>query len=242
MSFDLASIQELVLAHFGSHGIPSRMGGVEDPDLEALIQDAVAFYSLIKPDTAFFDEAGDGAAYDFAVPSDWQDGFSAVVSVEYPQGDRIPTFLDMLEVTPYDDTGGTVIRLQATTPASGKTARITYTRLHILGTEATGTTIADSDKEALGHLATHRFAMRMAAEAAKLTPSAIRDDPVGFRSQTNEYLRVAEQHLSMFYDLLGVPADSRQPAASVAGEIPNTMSWGRPPLTHGQGTSRFLGR
>jgi len=243
MSFDKAAIRSLVQANIGSHGTPDRAGGIDNIEMDKLIDDAAVYYSRFSPDVALYDITGDGSAFDFAVPTDWSDTFSSMLSVEYPQGSRVPEMLGDTDVTIYLDDTGQVIRFLYTTPALGDVARVAYTRPRVIGTAAADTTVPDSDKEAIGHLATHFAAVRLAAEMAKIVPSALRDDPLSLRASVAEYERMARRHWELFADHMGIPAEGSKVTAVSGHSAPDDrMSWGMPPFTHGPQTQRIFRR
>src|SRR5438034_6969 len=93
-------------------------------DLDDAIKGALRRYGKDRPRALSADYAGNGSTFDLAVPASWINGFSGVMAVEYPQGQRPAVFLDLAEVGLYPDVlAPTFIRLNFTTPATGQTAR-----------------------------------------------------------------------------------------------------------------------
>lgn len=243
MAFDKADIRSLVDAALGSHGTPDRTGGINDVDMNRLIDDAVVYYSRLSPEAAVHDISGTGSDYDFALPSDWEETFSSLLGVEYPYGERVPTMLALDQVTIYLSDSGYVFRMLYNTPASGATVRLIYTRPRVVADDSGDTTVPDADKEAIGHLTSHLAALRLAAEMAKVVRSSLNEDPLNLRASVIEYERIARRQWELFADHMGIPAEgSKVPAISHSVEHVNKMSWGQPPFSHGENTQRIFRR
>ena len=147
------------------------------------------------------------------------------------------------DVVIYLSSTGQIIRFLYTTPGASDVARVAYTRPRVVGTDAADTTVPDSDKEAIGHLATHFAAIRLAAEMAKVVPSSVRDDPLALRASVAEYERMARRHWELFADHMGIPAEGSKVTAVSGHSAPDDrMSWGLPPFTHGSQTQRLFRR
>ena len=107
-------------------------GHVQEPDMIDALDEAVTIYSEAFPREIILDKTGDGATYEWAVPSDWSENYSEILSVEYPAGktgERQPPSLDER----YDwgvvvtSTGTYKWRLFNHTPATDDIARFKYT-------------------------------------------------------------------------------------------------------------------
>lgn len=244
MGFDTGEVRSLIHANLGRHGIPERGGGITDVEIDLIISEAASRYGSFFPRVGVYDISGNGTDYDFTLPTDWDDAISSILSVEYPQGTRTPQLLDPLSVILYEKPTGTFIRFLTTVPASSETARVLYALPHIISEDAADTTVPDSHKEAVAHLATSLYALRLAAEASKIVLANIQNDPLGGRSGVaNTLLQLAKQHWAAFASLTGIPEEGSQvPATSGVVSLSTIMSWGRPPVTHGRDVARLWSR
>jgi hypothetical protein len=73
---------------------------VQDPEdnllqaeVDSFIAEAISTYSQYRPVIKVFEYTGDGTAYEFSLPTDWEDGFSAIKEIESPVGAHPPTYL-----------------------------------------------------------------------------------------------------------------------------------------------------
>lgn len=128
------------------------------------IRSAVSAYSHDRPDVYVEDESGDGGKYyvmvgGSALLSEWIDGFSRILSLEYPAAavasDEAPTYLaaDDYDDDYWVDVSGTQTRylyFKNASPAATDTWRIGYTRPYKW--TASSTTVAVSQ-------ATHGFSV-----------------------------------------------------------------------------------
>lgn len=157
------------------------------------IDAAVSRYTQVRPAVAVKDYPGDGATFDFALPLDWEEGFSTIPEgrLEYPAGEREPRYLERDAWTFYRAPAGTVLRLTRDTPANGKTLRATYTTRHTV--DATGSTIPPLDEGAVADLAASIGLRGLAAFYANTQDPTIAADVVNYRSKAEEYSRLADK-------------------------------------------------
>jgi len=94
---------------------------------------ALREYSSYFPLKVLYTFAGDGTTFDIptASLSAWVNGWSSILSIEHPAGNRVPEYLrpgsGYIE---YEGTGGRVIRLLEVTPATGSNALVRYKAIH----------------------------------------------------------------------------------------------------------------
>ncbi len=176
------------------------------------IEEAIAGrYSKDRPQKLVADLAGDGAKYEWSVASltGWQEGFSRVVEIEYPQGERSPVYLESGEWLLYASPSGRFLRL-AWAPVAGKTARVRFTAAHT----ADASTVPEADFYAVGALAAALAARRLAANYAQTGDSSLAADTVNYRTKSQEYMTLA-RHLEKEYEnLLGTDPGRSAPASS----------------------------
>lgn len=180
-------------------------------DYPSFLQRAVDAYSAQRPRVMVKDYSGDGSTYKFTLPSDWEQEVSTIQSIEYPQGDRIPTFLDADEYDVRNDTEAVkVIWLFTLTPASGKKARVTYTIRHTLS-DATST-IPGADESIVTLLTASYACEALAAIYAQTSDPLLSADTVNYRSKSQEYRDLAKQHKKGFDERIGAGIDAVQAA------------------------------
>lgn len=179
-------------------------------DYPSFLQRAVDAYSAHRPRVMVKDYNGDGSTYKLTLPSDWEQDFSTIQSVEYPQGDRIPTFLDADEYDVRNDTEAVkVIWLFDLTPASGKKTRVTYTIRHTLSDVTS--TIPGADESIVTRLAASYACEALAAIYAQTSDPLLSADTVNYRSKSQEYRDLAKQYRKGYDDRMGA-AESLQAA------------------------------
>ncbi len=187
-------------------------------DLQEHVEEAVRRYSKDRPRISFRDYVGDGVAFDLSLSliTDWVNGFSYPFAIEYPQGERPPSYLDMGEVVPYPiSSAPTVLRLMNTTPASGKTARVYYALPWPIPDETAATDlIPATDFEIVCHYAAYLGANQLAGRAvphkdANLPSAAVFD----LSGEGPNWREIARDNLNAYRAAVG-GGDDGKPAAS----------------------------
>src|SRR3990170_7370138 len=124
MAITIPQFQQLVAGH-----LQDTAAKLSSADLTAAIEEALAGrYSKDRPRLLVADLAGDGTKYewDLAAVAGWQNGFSQVVRVEYPQGAQIPDYLEDDDWMIYDSPLSRFLRF-AFALTAGQTARAQFT-------------------------------------------------------------------------------------------------------------------
>ena len=199
-------------------------------DVGGAIQQAVKRYASVRPVEGVQDYAGDGVVYDLALPTGFVDGWSTVLAIEYPQGEREPTYIEKEDWIFYRTTTSLKIRLLAVTPAAGKTARVTFTKLHTV--DGSGSTIPAPDEDAVADLAGAIGLRQLAAVYANTVDASIAADSVDYKSKASEYSRLANELEKQYRKHLGLDDESETPAAMGFTDVDQTDSLGRDKLTH----------
>ncbi len=192
--------------------IQDAAGKLPSADLTASIEEAIAGrYSKDRPRMLVVDLTGDGAKYewDLATLTGWQSGFSQVVGIEYPQGERAPIFLENDDWRIYDSPTARFLRF-AFALTSGKKARVRFTAAHSID----ASTVPDADFYAVGALAASLAARRLSAVYAQIGDSTIPADAVNYRTKSQEYAALARQLENDYENLLGTDPERTAPAAS----------------------------
>jgi hypothetical protein len=155
-------------------------------------------------------------------------GFSAVLDVEYPQGERIPVFLDMAEVVLYPDVfAPSKIRLEITTPASGKSARVYWSLPYpIPDTNPVTDLVPSEDFEAVVHLAASIVAGELVSEAADTTdPSMPGADIAGFDTESEKWRRRAETLRAFYLEHFGIEDGPSGISGTTDWDQPSSFRW-----------------
>ena len=219
MSFTKADIRAGVRGNLGDPG------GLTDQDIDQHIGEAIFAYSKLVPNYKVTDLTGDGSAYDFSLPSDFQLGFSSIVSIEFPANEQVPTYLADTSWILYQNTTTTKFRFLLT-PGNGEIARIAYTVPHSIDADdASLTTVIDADRVAIEYLTTARAAEELAAEATRLSVGTNSDIPF-LPAPVASYRLLAQDYLRMYYEHMDIPADGGSPGLSLTGSLSNIPSWG----------------
>lgn len=185
------TIIETVKTLLKTDGLP-REFGVEEADYAELVGAALARYSRDRPLAAFADFAGDGAAFDFDLPGDWDDSLSAVRAVEYPQGERTPSRLERRDWTIYaKGTPARKLRLLRHVPRRGERVRLFYTIAH--EADDARASVPESDLIAVAQLAAAEGCHLLARRFAQSAPPTLAADSVDYPGKSGEYARLAKE-------------------------------------------------
>jgi hypothetical protein len=202
----IPEIQQLVAGH-----IQDAAAKLSADELKAAIEESLGGrYSKDRPRRVVADLAGNGAQseWDVTTISGWQDGFSQITEIEYPQGQLPATMLDNDDWTIYESPTVRSLRFRFAL-GSGKAARITFTAPH--ATDASS--MPDADFYALGALAASLAARKLSAVYTQVGDSSLAADTVNYRTKSAEYMALAKRLEQDYENLLGTaPAASRTEA------------------------------
>ena len=209
--------------------IQDGAGFMDTASLDTAIEAAVNIYSRDIPQIKINDFTGDGLAYSWAVPSDWQEEFSAVKAVEYPQGENPAEYLEDDEWTIYYDLVDNVktlkFRLIDITPSATETIRLLYTAPHTVPA-AGSVTIRDVDGEAFCHLTASLCLRALAAKHTQSSESTIGADSVDWSSKVQQYIDLAKEYESLYRNHLGKGDDQPVKAGSAIQDMDTRFAWG----------------
>ncbi|HNP80131.1 MAG TPA: hypothetical protein PKN47_01610 [Nitrospira sp.] len=197
---------------------------------ERAIQQALKEYAQVRPAVAAQDYAGDGATFDLALPTGWQDGLSTIRQIEYPAGQRIPSLLQNDDWGFYVAPAGKKIRLLSITPSTGETTRVTYTTPHLI--DAVSSTVSALDEEAVADLAASIGLTDLAAAFANTQSPTITADSVNYADKSRTYLDIAEKLKLRYRKHLGLDQQSDAPPTGGFVEQDRRLSDGGDLLTH----------
>lgn len=191
------------------------------------IEDAVDYYSKDSPREKIFVITGNGTNR-YALPTDWDMSFSAVVYVEFPIAQSDPILLDEETILIWEDGTGKKIQFTDVTPSTGDTLWLRYSLRHTL-TDDTNS-IPDSHFEGVSYLATALTALTI---AGRLLNS--RSDTAGimnFRTPSDAYKSFSKEMLTWYFKRMGINPDKGNKALLDIFDLDSVASSGVPYLTH----------
>jgi hypothetical protein len=183
------------------------------------VTEAIKEYSKHRPRERVHEITGTGSAFEFAVPTDWEDGFSTLRGeVEYPAGKREPEFIEREDWLVYrDPTQGLRFRLIRHTPTASEKVRFLYTVRHAV--DATQDTVAVFDRESAAKLAASFGARALAAYYAQTQDPTLAADAVNYRTKAQDYTMLADRLLKAFKEHLGLKDQDQVPAAGASIDL-----------------------
>ncbi len=194
------------------------------------IAQALTRYAQVRPVIAVQDYPGDGSTFDLALPTGYVEGLSTILSIEYPLGERVPALLETSAWSLYRTTTALKLRLLSTTPATGKTARVTFTKPHVV--DVAGSTVPVTDEAAVGDLAAAVGLRELAALYANTQDPTIAADVVNYRSKSEEYLRLAKELEGRYRAHLGLDKETEVRAGYAFTDVDQETTHGLEKLTH----------
>ena len=182
-------------------GVLARMPGALDDALSQALQE----YSRRLPYVKTAVLTGDGSTILFAVPTDWQLGWSHIVTVEYPAGADEPTYLSTASWSLYQNTDNTLKIRLLTAPASGETARVRYTTVHSVGETSASTSVPSIHDAALATLAASYACQMLAVHFAAQSDSSFVADTTDHSGRSQRYADRAKDLMDRFNIMLPDP-------------------------------------
>lgn len=209
---------------------------------DEMVKAAIERYSTDRPDDVTADVTGDGGRY-YVIPTiltSWSEGFSRIVSIEYPAAviasDEVPVYLDPEDWDDNYKSGSTrYLFLPNHSPAATETMRIKYTAPYVLSANAYDT--PPGDFFAICNLAAGLACQAIAAKYSRTTDSTISADSVDHLTRAQEFSRRSREFIAMYNEHIGLGGDSDGAGGKVlpAGEF---VDWDTAPgrnrqwLTH----------
>ncbi len=201
---------------------------LDDATRQGYIAEAIKTYSNHRPLEVPLRVTGDGE-YSYALPEDWEDGFSKVRSIEYPAGEQEPVFLDMSQYIIYRDDTGLVLRFLQATPSTSEEFIFTYLTRHTVDVDEA--TIPEADMEAICNLA---GALSCLALGRKLAEQVGGGGTFNVQDETwrsiIRYSEKAKELMDLFSNHMGI---NRQTVPAMCnGILVSSPSWGPGWATH----------
>lgn len=199
---------------------------LDDADHNQAVSAALGEYNKDKPRELVADIAGDGG-YDYDLPDGWVEGSSAITSVEYPAGERDPVYLEPEDYLLYKSPTGTQLRFTGCTPATGESARVTYTVLHY-----DDTNIPLADTEAVASLAASYAYEWIANHYVKTKSSTMGADAVNYQTKSDEAGKRAKALRKIYEGHIGKGREMEVQAATGTKDFDPVYPGGMDRLTH----------
>lgn len=218
----MATTRKTILPKVASR-VQDTAGKLSEQDLDACLDAALVTYAQDRPRIAYQDYTGDGNNYAFALPTGWEDGYSSLVSVEWPAAQRIPSFLepDQYTIRQWTATDKKLV-LTEVTPSSNETVRVGFTLPHQLADSGNNaSTIAPSDEEAYCDLVAALALEKLAALYVQVGDPLIGADVVNYRSKADEYAARATAARKRYTDHMAKGGGS----TPEVGEAPGWINW-----------------
>ena len=207
------------LANFNAwtdYRVPGMSTIITSAQVDECVLQAVDLWSKYKPQHLIADIAGDGD-YDYNLPASFTLGFSQIEKIEYPLGEREPSYLDPDDYTVYKTASSTAqIRFYRHTPATGETARVSYTAQHAVGASST---ILDIDEQAVADLAAAFVCEALSSYYTQATDSTLAVDSRDYKSQATEYALRARRFRDLAFQHLGIATTGAGAQASAASAV-----------------------
>jgi len=213
------------LTDITSEKVKDKSGKIATSDFERNVLEAIKRYSRHRPNTSVVDVTGNGT-HDYSLPTGWIEGFSSLVSIEYPV-DNVPAdYLDQEDYEIYQTTTVKKVRLITYSPAATDSFRVTFT------IPRTDTTILDPDEDAVCNLAASLCLEELANVFIHSSDSSIAADSVDYRDKAYKASQRAKRMLQLYKEHLGIKEDDITPPASAVKDLDMKYPGGAERLTH----------
>ena len=197
-------------------------------DIQDIIINTLEPFSKDLPRKIVGDIDGDGS-FDYTPPTGFLDGFSVIDSIEYPAGERIPVKMLFEDWTIYDDGVNKKIRFLVATPATGETARVTYT---IPYAKATIVNIPSNHIDAFINLVAFHCLMAIAVRFGFSQTPTIAADSVDYQSKGGIFAKRAREFKKTYEEFVGKSGGVKP--ASLTFDWDRSPTWGGDHMTHSQ--------
>ena len=214
--------------------VQDKDGIVTKEERDTFILEAAKKYSKIITYEIVTDFTGDGSSYDFTLPPTYYDGFSVIRSIEFPQGDQIPTYLEDGDWQIYKSTTLTPkLRLLNDIPSATQTLRVIHTSFHLL--TSSSATINAQGQDAVCNLASALYCYSLARHYARTAETTITADTVNYQTKSDVYAARARELIEQFNQAMNIDSSTgglAVKAASIITEWDTEYQWQQDYLLH----------
>jgi hypothetical protein len=187
-------------------------GKIAVAERDRAIAAAVYRYSTDKPRTKVQDVTPEASQL-LPLPAAFEDGFSAILAIEYPKGDIPPTFVEQDRYAIYDDGTAKKIQLADGVAVAASNTRISFTIKHQV--DAAVDTIPLQHREPVACFASASLCDQLAAFYSSGSDSSIQADSVEGRSKAQEYSSRAIALRKRYFNEIGIEEKHSAPAGVV---------------------------
>lgn len=171
-----------------------------DDNIDRHISSAVREYSKRRPYRIVYEETGVSNGQ-YALPSDFEEGFSRIEEIEYPINEAPKCVIDPKWYDIESVPSGRVIRFRYYNPTNGEMFWIKYTKRQWYDTDG-GTTIPESDLDGIVNLSVSIMCEALANYyATKANVNLTEAEPFQYDTRVAEYNSRANKHREK-YDML----------------------------------------
>lgn len=223
----------LTLADFNARVdefVKDSVSDLASGEVDNAVLAAVKRYSRHKPQSLVDEFQGDGG-YNYDLPSDWVQGFSRIIQVEYPYDQQRPNVIPQenwaLFLKLVNSTQTLVLRFLTFSPVAGEYVRITYTTPHKV--DDSSSTVFDNDFDAVCSLAAAYCCGALSRKYSQTSDPTIAADVVNYAAKASSYASRAKELFQAYLDQLGLT----EVLASVGTkEFDTGFVWGEEYLSH----------
>ena len=214
---------------------------------DEMLKAAVERYSLDRPKERTQDVTGDAGKYypltgGSAVLSNWSDGFSRILGIEYPAAtiasDEAPQYLEPEDWDEdyWVDSSGDIrwLYLPNHAPVATESMRIKFSQPYAWSGSPEVTDTPVLDFFAICHLAAALCCRAIAAKYSRTSDSSITADSVNHTTKAGEFSRRAKEFEALYNQHLGLGAETVRAAAGEFVDMDTAPGWpsGRQYLYH----------
>jgi hypothetical protein len=208
--------------------IQDQVGKLNVTTRNQAIDSAVKLHDVNEPAKKF--QIVTGASNGLVkTPTGWVNEVSNILQIEYPLGDRPPTYLEEedFQVIPMP-TGSYAYKIYLTndTPTASEQIGVRFTAPHKLGATAAQNTIPDPHVNALAHLAAHVACEQLAAFYSQSGDSNWGADSVNHQQKLPNYLQLSKSYFNYYCSFFKISPEGFVKAATVNVDIDRRYQWG----------------
>jgi hypothetical protein len=201
---------------------------IANAERDRAITAAVLRYSADKPQMKVQDLTPESSQV-LPLPAAWEDGFSALLELEYPIGEIPPAFMKQDRYGIYQDPAAKKIKLADGVAVAANNVRSSFTIMHVVSGAAD--TIPLIHREPVACYAAASLCDQLAAFYSNSQDSTIQADSVDGRSKAQEYAARARNLRKRYFDELGIE-DKHGAPAGVVVNLDQADSQGEDRLMH----------
>lgn len=206
--------------------IQDQAGKLNSAARTEAVRDAIVAHSAVVPARKFQVVTG-VSNYVVSLPTGWVHEVSQTIQIEYPLGNRPPTYLDEDEYQVIAMPTGSVPYKLMLLNLSSSTAQIgvRFTAPHTFGATAAQNTLPDDHLRPVAHLAAAIACRRLAAFYTQSNDSMIQADSVNHQQKNTYYLELAKRFERFYRDYFHIGEEHLVRPASVVVDIDRQFQW-----------------